>query len=83
MLVHYLLNIFVVLSNIIANEPLPSTLQVVIIGSNNIYNAVTIPNISGDICKYSCIIGNITNTPPPGTAATENFASTNSKANNK
>lgn len=46
---YYLLNLLVILSNIIANDPFPNTLHVVIIGSNSMYRAVTIPNISGDI----------------------------------
>ena len=57
-----------------ANAQFPSTLALVINGSNKIYKAVIKESISVLNPRYLSNIGSITIIPPPGIAATENLA---------
>jgi hypothetical protein len=56
--------------------PLPRILAAVITGSNNMYKADIKESISGENPSCDSRMGSITMIPPPGIAATENFAIT-------
>ena len=59
-----------------ANPPFPNMFAQVMTGSNKIYKAVIREDISAVKPNWLSKIGSITIIPPPGIAATENFAMT-------